>query len=172
LGIRFRPESGDPALAAAAEEYQALWEAEGERIVGAFAAVTGLAFAEAEIDAAVYEGPSRSNPLLLRASYDDEAKRGTLIHELAHRLIRGNRARLGLPPYQPGNERKNHELIDAFLYDVWSDLYGEEFARRRVEAESVWQPFYRQAWEATLALDRAGRAAKLAGLLQAPGASE
>jgi hypothetical protein len=165
LEIRFRPESDEPALVAAAEEYRRLWEAEGERIVGAFAAVTGLAFAEAMVDAVVAEGPSRSNPLRLRGSYDEEAKLGTLIHELAHRLIRGNRERLGLPPYRPDRERENHELIDLFLFDVWSDLYGEPFGRRRVEAESRWQPFYREAWAATLALERVGRAAKLAALL-------
>jgi hypothetical protein len=168
--IRFRPEPDEPALVAAAAEYRRLWEAEGERIVAAFGAVTGLAFAEAVVDAAVVGGPSQSNPLRLRGSYDAEAKRGTLIHELAHRLIRANRARLGLPPYRPDRERENHELIDLFLFDVWSDLYGEPFARRRVEAESRWQPFYREAWEATLALDRVGRAARLAALLARKGA--
>jgi hypothetical protein len=129
----------------------------------------GLAFAETLIEAVVFEGPSQSNPLRLRASYDPEAKRGTLVHELAHRLIRGNRTRLGLPPYQPGRERENHELTDLFLFDVWSDLYGEPFARRRVEAESRWQPFYGEAWEAILALDRGARAAKLAELLRRQG---
>jgi hypothetical protein len=167
LEIHFRPESDDPALTAAAAEYRRIWEADGSRIVQAFATATGLAFAEASIEAIVFEGPSQSNPLRLRASYDTEGKRGTLIHELSHRLIKGNRTRLGLPPYDPTRERENHELIDLFLFDVWTDLYGEPFARRRVEAESRWQPLYCEAWIATLAMSRTERAAKMAKALRA-----
>ena len=167
LTVRFHPESDLPALVVAANEYQRLWDAEGDRIVEQLEAVTNLPFAERLINAIVFEGVSQSHPLCMRASYDAEAKRGGLIHELSHRLVRGNRVRLNLPLYRPGRQRENHELIDLFLFDAWADLYGEEFARRRADAESrpPYPVFYREAWGTALALDRAGRAAKLRSLL-------
>lgn len=164
MEIQFHPESDRPALVSATTDYQRLWEAEGEKIAEQFAAATGLRFAEARIDALVYEGTSQSHPLRLRASYDGETKLGTLIHELAHRLLQDNRARLQLPSYRPDQGREEHELLDLFLFDVWTDLYGEMFARRQVEVESQRRPMYREAWNATLALDPAARAAKLASL--------
>jgi hypothetical protein len=163
--MRFHPESDREAFVAAAAKYQRLWDEHGEWIVGQLVSVTGLRFAERLLNALVFEGISRSHPLCLRASYDTETKLGALIHELAHRLVAGNRARLGLPPYHPDRNREEHELIDLFLFDVWSDLYGEPFARRQIAVESRYQPFYREAWKATLALDRAGRAARLAALV-------
>jgi hypothetical protein len=97
LEIRFHPESDEPVLVAAAADYQRLWDAEGRRIVERLAALTGLRFAERVINALVFDGPSHCHPLRLRAGYDGETKLGTLIHELCHRLLRGNRRRLGLP---------------------------------------------------------------------------
>jgi hypothetical protein len=167
LRIRFHPDCDRERFVAAAAEYRRLWDEHGDRIVAAFGAATGLPFLEREINAVVYEGISRSHPLSLRASNDAEAKLGALVHELAHRLLAGNRTRLGLPPYHPGRDREEHELIDLYLFDVWCDLFGEAFARRQVAIESGYQPFYREAWDATLALGRPGRAAKLAALVAA-----
>lgn len=151
-------------LLSAAAEYQRLWEAEGERIVEEFAAATGLRFAEDAIDARVFEGVSQSNPLRLRASYDQETKLGTLIHELAHRLVRGGGR--GAPGVDtPDRGQDSHELIDLFLFDVWTDLYGAGFFRRQVEIESQRRPMYREAWGVTLKLDREERSEKLQALL-------
>jgi hypothetical protein len=152
-------------------EYEGIWAEHGARIVAHLEAATGLRFAETFVSAVVFEGVSHSHPLALRASNDAETKLGALVHELAHRLIAGNRVRLGLATYSPARERENHELIDLFLYDVWVDLAGEEFARRRVAVESGYQPVYRDAWQATLELDRQARAAKLAELLTPRGPS-
>lgn len=151
---------------AAAADYQRLWDAQGARIVGRLAALTGLRFAEGPLDALVFEGVSRSHPLRLRASYDEDTKLGTLIHELAHRLVDGHRARV--TSLQPRRDRDEHELIYLFLFDLWADLYGEAFARRQVEAESQRRPMYREAWEATLKMDREARAATLRTLIEAP----
>ena len=168
LDIRFHPECDLPELVTAAAEYQRLWDAHRQRIVAAFSALTGLQHAEGLINAIVFEGASGSHPLCLRASYDEDTRLGALIHELGHRLIRGNRARLCLPPPQRGRQRENHDLLNLFLYDVWTDLFGEAFARRQVEVESSYQPFYREAWEAVLALSRAERSARLAALVRHP----
>jgi len=168
LQIRFHPESDQPALVWAAAEYQRLWEAEGERIVSQLAAATGLRFVERAMDARVFEGVSQSDPLRLRASYDEETKLGTLIHELAHHLIRGRRVRSAVDANEPDRERENHELIDLFLFDVWTDLYGAGFAERQVEIESQRRPMYRAAWVATLTLGRVARAEKLRAVLGTP----
>lgn len=163
LQIRFHPESDEPALVTAAAEYQRLWDSQGARIVEQLAAVTGLRFAEGPIDALVVEGVSQSHPLRLRASYDVETKLGTLVHELSHRLIAANRARLRSP--LPRSSREEHELIDLFLFDLWNGLFGEAFALRQVEVESRRRRMYREAWIATLAMDRSARQAKLLGVL-------
>ena len=56
--IHFSPESEQ--FAEAAREYQALWAAEGDKIIEALEYVSGLKFAEREIQAVVYEGISRA----------------------------------------------------------------------------------------------------------------
>jgi hypothetical protein len=166
LAIRFVPASDRPDLAAAAAAYRRLWDAEGERIVACLEGLTGLRFAEPELDASVDERPSQSHPLVLRASYAAETKAGALVHELGHRLLRGNRAALGLPPARPDRPLENHRLLDLFLFDAWADLYGEDAARRLVEIErgydrSLPRPFYGEAWDWALALGRPARAAEL-----------
>ena len=165
LTIHFYPESDHPDLVGAAQEYQHVWDAEGSRIILSLETISGLRFVETAINALVFEGISHSYPLCLRASYATDVKIATLSHELCHRLIRGNQSRLGLPPYRPDQQLYNHQLIDLFLFDVWTDLYGEEFARRQVVVESQRQPFYKDAWDWALAFDRAARTAKLRELL-------
>jgi hypothetical protein len=162
--VRFRPESEQPALTLAAAEYQRLWEAQGDRVVEQLAAATGLRFAETVIDAIVFEGMSQSSPLRLRASYDRETKLATLIHELAHRLVQGH-AGPSVARHGTDRQRQSHELINLFLFDVWADLYGDDFARRHVDVESQRRSVYREAWHVTLELDRASRAEKLRSLL-------
>jgi hypothetical protein len=165
LDLRIHPECDLPELMAAAAGYQRLWDAHRERIVTQFKMVAGLDFAEGLINAIVWDGGGFATPLRFRNHPDEEFRLGTIIHELSHRLIRGNRARLGMPPSRPELVRENHELIDLFLFDVWCDLFGEDFARRRVAVESAANEYSRDAWQATLTLDRTGRAAKLKTLL-------
>ena len=143
-------------MTSASAEYERLWRSDGGRIVAKLVALTGLRFSEGRLDAVVHEGPSRSHPLRLRASYDRDTKRGTLIHELAHRLIAGS-----IPRTQgsAASERESHELIYAFLFDAWSDLYGEAFAHRQVQVESLRRPVYAEAWQVALSKDRPARAA-------------
>jgi hypothetical protein len=165
LDLRIYPECDQPQLVKAAADYQRLWDAHRKRIVTRFRVTTGLDFAEGLINAIVWDGGGFATPLRFRNHPDEEFRLGTVIHELSHRLIRGNRARLGMPPSRPELVHENHELIDLFLFDVWCDLFGEDFARRRVDVESAANDYSREAWQAALALDRAGRAARLKSLL-------
>ena len=171
VAIHFHPESDlTPDLAIAAADYQQIWDREGPRIVDRLETLTGLRFMESFIHAIVFERPSCPHPLCLRASYPKDVKLGTLIHELCHRLISGNRGRLGLPPPRDMTE-ETHRLIDLFLFDTWSDLYGEEFARNQVAIESERQAFYATTWTWALMMDRRERAEALRRQLGFDGAN-
>ena len=63
----------------------------------------------------------------LRGSYPEATKRATLIHELGHRLQNDLFTR----------EEDDHPALFLWLYDVWTALYGPEFARQQVEVESA-----------------------------------
>ncbi|HEV2866849.1 MAG TPA: hypothetical protein VGX37_10050, partial [Allosphingosinicella sp.] len=121
--MRFDPAA--PAFGAAADEYRRLWDEEGARIVAAMEAVTGIAFPDTPIDAIVsdtapmtaYDGRS----MRLRGRYSPAYKRATLVHELGHRLA------FTLPRTA---ELDDHRILYLFLYDVWTELYGRDFADR------------------------------------------
>jgi hypothetical protein len=145
--IDFQPES--PRYAAAAEEYQAIWRAEGDRITSALEDATGLRMEPGPIRAIVYGGISNSGyrqwvPMRMRASYPPDTKRATLVHELAHRLISG----------YVGKNEDDHPVIFLFVYDVWVKLWGREFADEQVEVEGqrTGRYDYAGAWRTALAL--------------------
>jgi hypothetical protein len=96
---------------AATEEYREIWANEGSRIVAAMERATRAPLRAGAVRGEVYQGTSYSGerggrPMLLRASYPTETKRGTLVHELAHRLAADM-------PFK-GDD---HELIFLFVYD-------------------------------------------------------
>jgi len=161
LELTFWTASAEPEILFATAEYEQLWLARGGEIVERLETQTGLHFAERDLRAEIYEGPSRSHPLRLRASYDRDTKLGTLVHELAHCLVAD-----GYSVEARGLE--SHELIYLFLFDVWSDLFGASFAQRQVEIESQRRPLYADAWRSALAIDRAARAVRLAAALGGP----
>jgi hypothetical protein len=157
--IDFEPESA--RYAPAAEEYRALWRAEGERISAALEQATGLEMEAGPITAVVYGGISSSGypryPMYMRANYPPDTKRATLVHELAHRLVSG------LVP----RNFEDHPVIFLFVYDVWVKLWGEAFADEQVavESERRGRYDYESAWRDALALGAAGRAERLAQFL-------
>jgi hypothetical protein len=148
-----------PAFAPASEAYRRLWEADGERIVAAMERVTGLPFPASPIDAIVSEGRPMTaydgRTIRLRASYSPAYKKATLVHELGHRLA------LGLPRTSALDD---HRLLYLFHYDVWTDLYGQEFADRMVAIERRIGPACEAAWTWALAMTREQRQARLAEL--------
>jgi hypothetical protein len=150
--INFRPESS--RYTAATEEYQKIWRTEGERISAALEKATGLEMEAGPIAAIVYDGRSNSgyhsNPMRMRWSYPPDTKRATLVHELAHRLI------ADLVP----RDFEEHPVIFLFVYDVWVELWGQEFADEQVVVESNRRGHYDYAgaWRDALALGPEGRA--------------
>ena len=160
--LNFTPES--EKFNAATEEYRGIWQTEGTRMLDAMEQVTGLKYAEKEVNVIVFEGVSSSGyqniPMRMRASYTTEIKKATLIHELGHRL---NSQIRGAP-----KDIDEHRLLFLWLYDVWIKLYGREFADNAVKVESARKGIYdyETAWKWALAMTAEERAAKLKEILR------
>jgi hypothetical protein len=158
-GIDFEPSR--PAYGSAAEEYRRIWADEGARIAAAFEKFTRLQMEQGPIRAIVFNGVSSSGypgwPMRMRADLASDTKRATLVHELAHRLI---------SPITP-RRFDDHPIIFLFVYDVWIELWGKEFADAQVRVESSRRGRYdyEGAWREALALGADGRARRLAEFL-------
>jgi hypothetical protein len=148
--VQFVPES--ETFAAAVGEYERIWATDAERIVRTMQDVSGLAFTDTAITAIVFEGVSssgfRDTPMRLRASYPLDTKKATLIHELGHRLQS--------PLFRRQDEE--HGPLFLWLYDVWVELYGKEFADAQVLVEKRRRGPYPRAWDEALALSPGERA--------------
>lgn len=150
-----------PADVSAADDYRMLWEAEGARIVAAMEAVTGVPFPVSPIEVIVRDGPPMTSydgqTIRLRAGYSPAFKKATLVHELGHRLA------LTLPR-EAGLD--DHRLLYLFLYDVWTDLYGQDYADRMVAVERRMRRLYDYdaAWTWALSMTREERQARLRAL--------
>ena len=127
--------------------------------------VTKLRFPERDIKAEIYEGPSFSGrgtiPMRLRASYPGDEKKGTLVHELGHRM----NSQLKRRP----QELDEHRLLFLYLYDLYESLYGREFADRQVAFTKTLKGLYdyEAAWIRALAMSREERTSKFAEVLRA-----
>jgi len=127
--------------------------------------MTNLEFPERNVKAEIYEGTSssgrRGEPMRLRASYSASVKKGTLVHELGHRMNAQLKKR---PP-----DLDEHRLLFLYLYDLWENLYGKGFA----DAEVAWEKTlkgrydYDAAWNWALAMTREERLAKFSEVLKA-----
>jgi hypothetical protein len=148
-----------PAFAPAADEYRRLWRAEGPAIVAALERSAGCPFPAGGIDVLVSEGRPMTaydgRTIRLRAGYSPAYKKATLVHELGHRLA------LALPR---GSGLDDHRLLYLFLYDAWTDLYGQGFADRMASIERRIGPAYDSAWTWALAMTREERQARLRAL--------
>ncbi len=160
ISLRFIPIFEDKEFTDAVAEYKQIWEAEGVRIIDAFKQITGLSFVENRIAIVIYEGVSFSgrtpnDMMKLRASYTADVKKATLVHELSHRLL------FNLKNRPEGDE---HQVINLFLYDVWVELYGEDFANEMVEIEKKRAENYQIAWDFALSLTKEQRKEKFSAL--------
>lgn len=159
--IDFRAQSD--SFAAAVQAYQEIWAAEGERVVDAMERISDLRFvtpewADTAIVAVVMERASnsgyRERPMTLRASYPPDTKRATLVHELGHRL----------QSHLFRADEDEHEFLFLWVYDVWVDLWGQEFADEQVVVEKRRGERYVRAWDAAFVGSREERAARWAGI--------
>jgi hypothetical protein len=163
--MTFSPEKKTAAFNAAVDEYRAIWAAEGHRIIDGMEQISKLKFPEKGVKAQIYEGPSFSGrggaPMRLRASYQPDEKKGTLVHELGHRM----NAQLTIRP----QELDEHRLLFLYLYDLYVDLYGKEFADKEVAFGKTLkgQYDYEAAWNWAMAMSREERLAKFAEVVSA-----
>jgi hypothetical protein len=151
----------DPSSAPGAEEYRRIWESDGARIVAALESAAGVEFPRQPLEILVRDGPPMTSydgrTIRLRANCSPRCKLGTFTHELGHRLA------LELPRTA---EIDDHRLLYLFLYDAWTDLYGQEFADRMVSIERRIPGLYDYdaAWTWALAMTREQRQARLRAL--------
>lgn len=148
--------AASPAHESAARAYRAIWEQDGARIIAALEAETCMKFPETAVAALVGDEVSDSggpeHAMSLRASYDLDVKRATLVHELAHRHLWQLAQRL--------DDVDGHRTLDLILDRVWADVWGDEFAAARVRGEASWQASYDYAaaweWANKLTVDQRG----------------
>lgn len=156
LTITFYPESNRAEFIQATQEYQKLWDRDYQRIIEVTNRISGLSFIENHINAIVFEGISNAYPLMLRASYPEIEKRGTLVHELCHRLLIGNGIKADNLERSAG-QLFGHQQLNLILFDIYDDLYREDFAKEMVRIESARRPFYDEAWRWALSLTKEER---------------
>ena len=145
-----------PAHESAVRAYRSIWEQDGARIVAALEARTCMRFPEASVAALVGDAASDSggpeHAMSLRASYDLDVKRATLVHELAHRHLWQLASRL--------DDLDGHRTLYLILEGVWADVWGEDFAAARVRGEASWHASYDYAaawgWARKLTVDQRG----------------
>lgn len=155
--LTFSPES--EKFAEATNEYRKIWDKDGEKIIKTIERISGTKLRMSEIKVIVYEGVSRSGflsrPMRMRASYSPDVKKGTLIHELGHRLTYA---------FETSRRVDGHRVLFLFLYDVWEELYGETFAQKLVKVESGRRGLYdyEAAWKWAVSMSKEARKTKLA----------
>lgn len=135
MQINFYPEYDNPDFERAAKEYAAIWEKEGERIIAAIEKISGLKFKEKIINAITYGRLSQAFPLQLNSLSPIELRKGDLIHELCHRLLRKNNIKWEKIEEENASFFISHRPLDLILYDIWVELYGEEFPKKQIEFE-------------------------------------
>ena len=157
IRLDFRP--NDDAVPAAARDYERIWLAEGPRMVRVMEAVSGLSFAatldrraalHVEIVARADCAGDRDDVLQLPDGRSDDARKAMLTHELGHRLQAG----------LLGDVADDHVPLYLWLYDVWVQLYGRDFADAQVAAERRRGGAQQKAWDAVGTLTGAQRAAR------------
>ena len=164
VSITFASQNGDQKFDAAADEYRRIWADEGNRIIEGMEKISTLKFPEKKVQVDVYEGTSFSGrggtPMRLRASYPLDVKKGTLVHELAHRM----NSQLTKRPV----DLDEHRLLFLYLYDLYDDLYGKEFADGQVAFGKTLKGLYdyEAAWNWALAMSREERLRRFAEVLK------
>ncbi len=162
MKINFYPEQNNLKFAKAAKEYRMIWGKEGKKITATIEKISGLKFKEKIINALIYDEISYSVPLQLQAEMSIKHKKGTLVHELCHRLVVGNHIKLKAEKTYNSWNMAIHKHIDLILYDILVELYGESFAKEEIKYEiSLWNQKgvspYKIAWDTVLKMAKEQR---------------
>ncbi|HKE88041.1 MAG TPA: hypothetical protein VKB50_30000 [Vicinamibacterales bacterium] len=173
--LTFASQNKNQAFDAATDEYRRMWDAEGRKIIEAMERISALKFPEKRVEVEVYEGVSFAGlrigkdgnpvgtrgPVRMRASYQADVKKGSLIHELGHRMNVQLRKR--------PKEIDDHRLLFLYLYDLYEDLYGKEFADGQVAFGRTLKGLYDYdgAWTWALAMNRQERLSKFGEVVKA-----
>jgi hypothetical protein len=157
--------AADSTFKKATREYREIWVADGELIIKTLQKFSGMTLPDTAIVAYIKEEPSYSGwkeePMVLRASYPHEIKKGALIHELGHRFHASLKT-------LPANSNE-HELLFLYLYEVFVAVGGADFADRMVRVERTRSNSvnnYSAMWDAALSLTKEQRQEKLRVLLR------
>lgn len=148
----------EPHFAGSADYYRQLWDAEGARIVAALERESGLTFPDRPLEIILRDGRPMTGAgcsmIRLRADATGPHATGTLVHELGHCLAAA---------LQPTAGIDEHRLLYLFLYDVWTVLYGRDFADEmlRIERQIPSAYDYSAAWDWALAMTYDQRQARL-----------
>lgn len=167
LQINFYPDYDNPEFMTGLEEYKSIWEAEKEKIIAVLEKVSGLKFRENNINAIVFSGISNSHPLALRHDLDSKFKKENLVHELGHRILSDLNKHLRKNIPETDHALELHKALNLILFDVFVELWGEEYAKEAVEYESNSKRplFYKQAWDWALSFSKEERQNKFETLL-------
>jgi len=144
------------------QEYQDIWDKDGNRIIEAIESISGLKFKENEINAIVYVSSlnSRSFPLSLIADIPLTIKPGLLVHELCHRILSGNRLIIRAKKYKDLS-LEIHKVLNLIFYDILIDLYGEKKTKKTIKWESSSRSaVYKDAWNWVLSFNKETRSKK------------
>jgi hypothetical protein len=152
--------NGDSRFESSAKEYSSIWAWDGENITRSIQRISGLAFSSRSLHGEIIDGPSQSNPLKLRFNYESDSKRETLVHELCHILLGENK--LKARAMNGDLSLGIHMVLNLILFDILVDLWGEEFAKSAVEAESSRSEVYKNAWAWALKFNKMGREERFA----------
>ncbi len=154
IHINFYPEANIPRFIEAAQEYTNIWKEDGTKIANTIEQISGFKFRAEVYNAIILDNkPSGSYPLTLLSSYIPEQKKSTLIHELTHKVLPRS-------PQMKESEIENHKILNLILHDIWTELYGKEFADNSVKGELEWGDTYIQSWNYVLGLSKEERAKK------------
>jgi hypothetical protein len=142
LRINFYPDSDLQDFSRDISEYQNIWETDGELIVKVWEKLTKFIFKETFINAILIDRISHSHPLSLRYNYPINQKKSVLVHELGHRILHG-RVILKIKR----DTVLNHKHLYLKLYDVFLELYGEEFTKEAIAFDNQLSLDYKKAWD-------------------------
>ncbi|MES2216067.1 MAG: hypothetical protein V4481_02115 [Patescibacteria group bacterium] len=139
MKITFLPYSNELDYSQAIKEFEEIWATYGEKIIQGWENSTGFKYRETEMNALVYNGISHAPPLALRYNVELDRKKSTLVHELGHCLL--NRR------LKATDTETVHKILFLPLFDLFKEIFGEQFLKETIEWDSKLHPKYKMAWE-------------------------